>query len=168
LTIVLIFAIVSWNVAIASADSFLVGDVDAIRAKMLKYGVRPQDLVLVLDSQQFLSLVTADEVTTVDKFGPTATIHTGVVGSVRGIQIVQNDDAPSGGDGSADVANGIILNTNHWLVKLKDFIMEWDKNVVTQRADLVGSARVGFAPAFPLVADEIDRPIAAVGVNPTP
>ena len=153
---------------IASADSFLVGDVDAIRAKMLKYGVRPQDLVLVLDSQQFLSLVTADEVTTVDKFGPTATIHTGVVGSVRGIQIVQNDDAPSGGDGSADIANGIILNTNHWLVKLKDFIMEWDKNVVTQRADLVGSARVGFAPAFPLVADEIDRPIAAVGVNPTP
>ena len=155
-----------FEVDIAAANQFLVGDVDAMRAKMKKYGVRPQDLVLVLTSDQFLSLVTADEVSTVDKFGPSATIHTGVVGSVRGIPIVQNDDAPHGTSAGAPV--GCLLNSNFWLVKLKDFIMEWDKNIVTQRADLVGSARVGFAPAFPLVTDEIDRPIVVVGVVPTP
>jgi HK97 family phage prohead protease len=155
-----------YQVPIAAPGEFLVGDVDAIRAAMVKYGVRPADLVLVLTSEQFLSLVTADEVSTVDKFGPSATIHTGVVGSVRGIPIVQNDDAPHSPTGGTGEPSGLMMNTQFWLVKIKDFIMEWDKNIVSQRADLVGSARVGFAPAFPLAAGEIDRPIAVVGVNP--
>lgn len=54
----------------------------------INWGTNPRDLRLVADWDTYMALLDADKVTTVDKYGPAATIITGELGSVYGIPLV--------------------------------------------------------------------------------
>ncbi len=54
----------------------------------INWGANPRDLMLVTDWDSHLSLLDTDKVVTVDKYGPSATIISGELGSLYGIPIV--------------------------------------------------------------------------------
>ena len=61
-----------------------------MRAAMGKFGVNPADLVWVASAKGYLQMLGTNNVTTVDKMGPNATILKGQLGSYEGIPIVQS------------------------------------------------------------------------------
>lgn len=54
----------------------------------INWGLNPRNLRLVCDWDTYMALLDADKVTTVDKYGPAATILTGELGSIYGIPII--------------------------------------------------------------------------------
>jgi len=152
---------------VADEKDLVVGDIDGMRAVLGKYGVKPQDTILVLNSAKYLQLVDDDMVTTVDKFGPTATIHTGELAKVRGISILVNDNAVGSSTAGAAEYAATMFNRNFFAVKMKSFMVEFDKTITSQTQQMVASVRAGFAPLFPLTASEITNNIVVVGKNPT-
>ena len=54
----------------------------------INWGLNPRNLRLVMDWDTYLSLLDADKVTTVDKYGPAATVVTGELGNYNGIPII--------------------------------------------------------------------------------
>lgn len=63
-------------------------NMDAVRKLMGKHGVVPTDLVWIAGSSVHAQLLSVDEVATLEKFGPMATILTGSIGTFRGVPIV--------------------------------------------------------------------------------
>jgi HK97 family phage prohead protease/HK97 family phage major capsid protein len=155
-----------YTVEVADEADLVVGDIDAVRAKLSKYGVNPRNLVIVVNSDKYLQLVDDDLVTPIDKFGAGATIKTGELSRVRGISVIVNDNAPgSSVAGNTNIAF-TMFNTNAFAVKMKSFMVEFDKTITSQTGILVASARAGFGPLYPQTAGEITNSIVAVGVNP--
>jgi hypothetical protein len=60
----------------------------ALKKLMGKFGINPRELVLVVGPSGYNQLIGMDEVTTVDKFGPMATILNGALAAWRGIPIL--------------------------------------------------------------------------------
>ena len=57
-----------------------------IRAKLGKYGVRPSQLVWVMDVNTFIRAQSISQFRTMDKLGPNATILTGMLGAIEASQ----------------------------------------------------------------------------------
>ena len=56
--------------------------------KNINWGQNPRDLLLVADWSTYMAMLDGDKVTTVDKYGPAATILTGELGSISGVPII--------------------------------------------------------------------------------
>lgn len=54
----------------------------------INWGLNPRNLRMVCDWDTYMALLDADKVTTVDKYGPNATVLTGELGSYSGIPII--------------------------------------------------------------------------------
>jgi len=65
-----------------------IGNLRKMRKNMGKYGVAPSQLAWVTGIAGFIKLLGLDEVITLDKYGPNATILTGELGRIDGIPIV--------------------------------------------------------------------------------
>jgi hypothetical protein len=64
---------------------------DSMRKLMGKYGTNPKELVWVVGPSAYAQLLNIDEVATVEKFGPQATVLTGALAVFRGIPIVVSE-----------------------------------------------------------------------------
>jgi len=64
---------------------------DEMIANMGRFGVNPRDVYFAFGSSGYNQSVTLPEVTSVDKFGPAATILTGVLAAFRGKPILVSD-----------------------------------------------------------------------------
>jgi hypothetical protein len=157
----------SYKYTVADEADLVVADIDGVRAVLSKYGVNPKNVVIVVNSDKYLQLVDDATVTTVDKFGPNATILTGELAKVRGISILVNDNAPGVSVVGTDKVAFTMFNKNAFAVKLKSFMVEFDKTITSQTGILVASARAGFGPLYPQTSSQITKPIVAVGINPT-
>jgi len=62
-------------------------DIDNL-IKTINWGKNARDLLLVCDWDTYLALTQLDEVTTIDKYGPQATVITGELANFRGIPII--------------------------------------------------------------------------------
>jgi len=67
----------------------------ANRQALGKFGVVPTDLGHYLDPVNYIALLGSDEVETIDKLGPAATIITGQVGMVHGAPIFVSSEMPT-------------------------------------------------------------------------
>ena len=132
---------------------------------MGKYGVKASDLVLACSPTAYYGLVTDDDVATVDKYGPAATILTGELAKVRGIPVVVNENVPYVAS-TADGVVAVLFNRKMWLTKMGGFLLEFDKTITTQVSNVVGSMRVGFMPSKPLSSSHIDGAFAYNLINP--
>lgn len=141
-------------------------DIAGMRAKMVKYGVNPANLALVLNSAKYLQLLNDTNTITVDKFGTNATIKTGQLASIWGIPIFVNDSAP--GSDAVGVTNvgATLVNTKSWGFKIKSFMTEFDKLITSQDQTIVSSARAGFGPLNVLTSTKITVPSVMCGFNP--
>ena len=72
-------------------STFSTANIRTIRKAMGKYGINPNDLAYVVSVATFYKMIALDEVSTVDKYGPGATILTGELGKHDGIPLVVSE-----------------------------------------------------------------------------
>lgn len=62
------------------------------RAGMGKWGINPADLAIIVPTKVYYQLLNLSEVTTIDKFGPQATVLNGQLGSLDGIPVIVTEN----------------------------------------------------------------------------
>ena len=93
-----------------------------VRAKLGKYGVRPSQLVWVMDVNTFIRAQSISQFRTMDKLGPNATILTGMLGAIEGIptivseqmRLADTDGKITAGGNSNDTGRLLIFNRTQW------------------------------------------------------
>ena len=93
-----------------------------VRAKLGKYGVRPSQLVWVMDVNTFIRAQSISQFRTMDKLGPNATILTGMLGAIEGIptivseqmRLADADGKVTAGGNSNDTGRLLIFNRTQW------------------------------------------------------
>jgi len=92
-----------------------------MRQRMGKLGINPKNLLWIPGSVSYLQMLGTDNVTTVDKMGPAATVLKGMLGSYDGIPIMETgymrEDMSDAGvyDGVTTDRTGMILvHRNRW------------------------------------------------------
>lgn len=126
-----------------------------LRGLMGVYGVDPNKLALVCSMLGYLKLSSLEEVKTLDKYGPKATVITGELAKVDNIPIIVSewarDDLDADGYYAADggftqlllVYRAAMLYGDRRNVTVKtDFDIERDQNI------LVATQRLAFTPVF--------------------
>ena len=129
-----------------------------LRARMGKFGVNPLDLILLAGPSAAAQLQSLDQVATVDKFGPMATILKGVLSAYQGIPIITSPymredlNATAVYDGiTFNRAGLILLNKNRWYVgtrrpikvKIQPDMVDQDRMLMAsyQRKDFKGQTQ---------------------------
>lgn len=148
-----------------SATDIGIDDIDKARAQMGKYGVKPSDLALVLNSTKYLQIIDDFPVNTLDRYGALATIISGELGRVRNIPIFVNDNAP--GSNTVSEYAFTLVNRRMFGFKIKSMMVEFDKTITSQTGIIVGSVRAGFGPLKPLNSGAITSEFVVLGQNPT-
>jgi len=108
-----------------------------LRAQMGRFGVNPSELVLMVSPVGYSQLLATGEVLTMEKYGPMATINTGVLGTILGMKIVvsqfMRDDLNASG-----VHDGVTANFTGLLCvnKARFYVGQRRPIVVKAQADL--------------------------------
>lgn len=68
-----------------------VTDIRALRAKMWKKGLNPNNLIMMMDVSTYYKILGLSQVETIEKFGGSATIVNGVIVAIDGIKIIPTD-----------------------------------------------------------------------------
>jgi HK97 family phage major capsid protein len=124
----------------------------AMKKGMRKYGVKLRDLVWITGSGGISDMQGITNVTTVEKYGPRATILTGELASFLGIPIITSEhvreDLNSNGvyDGITTTKGSILLvNLAGFLPgRRREFTVEVDRDIKTQTKFVVASFRRAF------------------------
>jgi HK97 family phage major capsid protein len=143
----------------------------AIRTAMGKYGVNPNNLAWIAGISVYNKMLALDEVVTLDKYGPSATVLTGELGKFDGIPIVvsefirENLNADGVYDGVTTTKTVLPLvyrpaflygDRRSITVKVsQELYMETDQDVA------IATQRLDFKP----VQDATAEPIVALGYN---
>ena len=135
------------NAALSSA-TFL-----DLMSKLGKYAIG-KEAVFVCDTSSYVKALGIDDVATVDKLGPKATLLNGQLGAIFGVPIVvagQMKLADSDGkitDGGADNTKGRVLavNTGQWRVGYRRrLLIETQRDIQKRQHTMVVSMRLAFA-----------------------
>lgn len=137
----------------AGGDALVDGDLTGVLAEMGKYAADPSQLVFVCDVASYLAgFLALTNTTTVDKFGPQATVLTGQLAAYRGIPIIVSASHPlTQADGKANAANNTlgsisIFNRNMWYAGFRrDLLMEVDRDIQKRQYVMVTSLRQAVA-----------------------
>ncbi|MBT4126605.1 MAG: phage major capsid protein [Chloroflexi bacterium] len=122
--------------------------------KMLgKYGVRNNESVFITDVNTYLSSLALDEVETVDKLGPAATILTGQLGVVYGHPLIVSEQmrlADTDGkvtDGATGTTGRILAtNRSQWRVGFRrELSIETERDIQKRQNVMVVSMRIALS-----------------------
>lgn len=98
----------------------------SVRSAMDKFGVEPRQLAWFVSSKIYFQMLGLDEVTTVEKYGPMATILKGALAALDGIPIIisefARDDLNASGvyDGiTTDRSSVILANTSRFMLGVR-------------------------------------------------
>jgi HK97 family phage major capsid protein len=143
----------------------------AIRTAMGKYGVNPNNLAWIAGVSVYNKMLGLDEVVTLDKYGPSATILTGELGKFDGIPIVVSEfireDVNANGVYDGVTTDNTVLplvyrpaflygdRRNITLKVSQELYMETDQDVA------IATQRLDFKP----VQDATSEPIVGLGYN---
>lgn len=112
----------SHNIAGALSETALF----AMKAKLKKFGVNPQDLIWIVGPAVYNQLLALPSMLTLDKAGPRATMAVGQAGSIMGIPVVvsgmMREDLNASGvyDGTTTSKGGLLLvNSKRWYVGMR-------------------------------------------------
>jgi HK97 family phage major capsid protein len=134
--------------AVVSIDMF-----NEIRTKMDKYGVRPSELVWIMDLNTYIRSLSITNFQTLDKFGPQATILTGQLGAVEGIPVIvseqmalaDTDGKVTKGGNSADTGTVLCVNrSQYWIGSRRELLVEVERDVQKRQTVMVVSFRMAF------------------------
>lgn len=179
----------AWNglrkLALANAETkkdmstFDITTFRALIAQMGEYGVNPSDVALVVGVKlraKLLSMADASGnliLTTVDKFGPNATITNGVIGSIDGMDVIvskymkETQSATGVSDGATTSTKGSIIafHKPSFLIGMRQGLtIKSFEYITTGQTVVVSGVRKAFAPIFTVGAT---NPTVVVGYNIT-
>lgn len=139
----------------AGGDALTDVDITGEMAAMGKYAADPNQLMFICDISSYLNgFLALTNTTTVDKFGPTATILTGQLAAYRGVPIVTSASMPltmADGKASTTASNNTlgtiaIVNRNMWYVGFRrDLLIEIDRDIQKRQFIMVMSFRQALA-----------------------
>jgi len=122
--------------------------------KMLgKYGVRNNEAVFVTDVHTFLTSLSIEEVETVDKLGPHATILTGQLGVVYGhplivseqMRLADTDGKVTDAGNGTDTGRILAVNCTQWRVGFRrELSIETERDIQKRQNVMVVSLRLAF------------------------
>jgi len=122
--------------------------------KMLgKYGVRNNEVVFVTDVNTFLTSLAIEEVETVDKLGPRATILTGQLGVVYGhplivseqMRLADTDGKVTDAGNGTDTGRILAVNSTQWRVGFRrELSIETERDIQKRQNVMVVSLRLAF------------------------
>jgi hypothetical protein len=155
----------------SSAVSFATGgisaaNISALRKAMGKWGIRPQELMLLCGPKGYNDIVQLDETLTQDKVGGAARILTGIAPQIYGIPVIvssavrENLNATGVYDGSTTTKGSILMvhKPSFLLGVRRGFTVETDVDKAQQLNSVIASFRRDFQPketvskAVPMVA----------------
>ncbi len=148
-----------------------IANVRNIRKKMGKYGIDVKNLAYVTGISGYNQLMGLDDVKTIDKYGPMATILTGELAKLDGIPIIVSEkireDLNASGvyDGTTTTKTALLLVRRDAFLygDRREVVIETDRVIKSQTTDLVASQRVAFEPRF----DATTETIVGLGYNLT-
>ena len=137
---------------------------------MGKYGVDIDQLAFITNVNCYNRLVGLTEVTTVDKFGPQATILRGQLAALDGIPIIVSSYVPenmntvglSAGSTTANVSTGLYLvrKDTWWFGDRRNLTIKGREIIETDQQVLVALQRLDFKALYPTT-----QPLVAAGVG---
>jgi len=133
----------------AGGDALADADITAVLGDMGKYAVAPERMAIICDVATYLNgFLALTNVTTVDKFGPGATILTGQLAAYRGIPIVVSASASlATSDGTVDPTGNTlgsltVVNRTMWHTGfLRNLLIEVDRDIQRRQYIMVASLR---------------------------
>ena len=136
------------HAAAVSDDMF-----NEIRLKLGKYGVKPSELVYIMDINTYIKSLTVTNFRTLDKLGPNATVLTGQLGAVEGIPVIVSEQmllATADGkvtDGTAGTLGRLLIaNRSQWRVGFRrELSIETDRDIQKRQNVMVVSMRLAFS-----------------------
>jgi HK97 family phage major capsid protein len=158
-------AIDAGNVVDGGGTAPTAATIAATRQVLGVYGVNLADLVIIVNFSTAFKLLELDEVITVDKYGPAATIITGELGKIWGIPIVVSEyvrtDLDSTGQNPGTGTNTVLLMVNKGYFAVADrgnVTVEVERRAVSSTNLYVGfrdfdfkMLSAGFTPVSTLV-----------------
>jgi hypothetical protein len=133
------------------------------RGSMGKYGINPADLVLITGMKGYINLLNVPQVTTVDKYGPGATIVTGELAKFMGMPILVSEWIREDLNASGVYASGATKSVMH-VVNKNSFVMGVRREasvqlLIEKYADsdqdaLKTRERVIWAPVYPVATEK--------------
>jgi len=141
------------SIATFNADNFR-----AIRKAMGKYGVNPNNLAIVCGISGYIQLLGLKDsannplVTTLEKYGPNATIVTGELAKIDGMPVIVSEFVPENLNATG-VYDGTTTNTtvillvyrNGWIIgDRRAFTLKTWENIQTDQTVLVATQRLDF------------------------
>lgn len=131
----------------------------SIRAAMGEYGVDPGMLVHILGPYGYVTLLDDNDVMTVDKFGPSATVRTGTLAMVDGVEVVTSRRIPENAsdlgniDNNGAISNRTLALTVHTeaalLFNRRRITVGTQEHVSSDSRELVWFWRGDFQPVYP-------------------
>ena len=137
------FAAEGADIAAASAPGALTAaNLLAGRALMGKFGLNPEDIVYIVNQDEYYSLLQDSAFQNLNEVGAMATKIKGMIGAVYGSPVIVSDEFPTVAD---TVAGAFIVNTRNYLIpRLRGVKVEQDYQVWEQRRVIVASQALGF------------------------
>lgn len=136
----------------------------ALRAPMGKFGVNPDELAYIVDLTTYIKMLNIDDVSTLEKFGPNATILKGQLAALDGIPVIvtewarTNLNASGVYDGVTTSKSGILLvNRNGFVVgeRRGAEVMILRELFAQSRQDaVIVSERVTFSPTHAIASNK--------------
>ncbi len=105
------------------------------RALLGVTGVNPDDLVLVVNSTQYIKMLGMGNVVTMDKFGDKATITKGTLGKIFGIDVMVSDYIPNNLETTGAVYSGTGVTTAGMIVNKTLFLRAERQNGILNQSD---------------------------------
>ena len=112
------------------------------RQNMGKYGLKPQDVVYIVNQAQYYKLLDDAAYADADKVGNLATKLTGQVGQVYGSPVIVSDEFAT--PATSKYMAVAVYPKNYVIPRLRGVTVESDYEVANQRRVLVATQRIGF------------------------
>jgi len=153
----------------ALSSPLTLANLRSMRSSMGKYAVDPSKLVFIVSAKGFMKLLGIDEVITLEKYGPNATVLQGELGKIDGISIVVSefvrDDLNANGlfdvtsSGKSEI---LLVYVPAFLLGVRRKVtMKSFEDVQLDQTALVSSWRGTFIPVY----DTATQIVVAEGVN---
>lgn len=129
-----------------------------LRAAMGEYGIDPTQVAYILPMFGYVKLLDDTQLITLDKFGPQATVKTGVLGMVDGADVVVSRRIPQNANASGNIDN-VTTNRTLALAVHRDSCVVGNRRRITMGETLHGSSdtrelyafwRGDFQPVYPV------------------
>lgn len=136
------------------AVAFTPAHVAAARAMMGRYGVDPSKVVLLINLQDYFDLVGDTLVTTIQNFGPQATVLKGQLATIWGIPIIPTESIATAA-AVGDVRACLVRPDRFKLGYRKGMNVETWRDPRNQTKSLTAAMRMDFNPLVPLTAGQL-------------